>query len=166
MIQQITIYNKTGEKIGITFPKRAKQLVNKQKAQWADELHTKIYLISAESQEDNNKLSDKSQLDNSYDDEKLLELAVKKVKRQNRLICHLVIYILSLICLVILNENGFYFTMPIFIIFTLIFVVHIIYFLLPNILISLKHLLLHLKHLNQYRITLEYEKLKKRNSGK
>ena len=47
--QQITVRDEKLEKIGVAFPRRAKQLVNKQKARWLDEAHTEIVLLSEQS---------------------------------------------------------------------------------------------------------------------
>ncbi len=48
--QQIVVWDENRVKIGNTFPRRAKQLVNKKKAVWLDETHTEILLISEDSE--------------------------------------------------------------------------------------------------------------------
>ena len=45
MSQQITVLDESMAKIGTAFPRRAKQLVNKNKARWSDETHTEIILL-------------------------------------------------------------------------------------------------------------------------
>jgi len=46
--EQITMLDESLAKVGVTFPRRAKQLVNKQRAYWLDETHTTIVLLSAD----------------------------------------------------------------------------------------------------------------------
>ncbi len=48
MIQQIVVWDENHVKIGNTFPRRAKQLVNKKKATWLNETHTEIVLLPIE----------------------------------------------------------------------------------------------------------------------
>lgn len=48
MIEQIVIRNENNVRLGIVFPRRAKQLVSKKKARWLDEAHTEIILLSSE----------------------------------------------------------------------------------------------------------------------
>ena len=45
MIQQISVNDENRVKIGKTFPRRAKQLVNKNRARWIDHTHTEIMLM-------------------------------------------------------------------------------------------------------------------------
>ena len=45
MSQQITVRDESMAKVGVAFPRRAKQLINKNKARWVDETHTEIVLL-------------------------------------------------------------------------------------------------------------------------
>jgi len=46
MVQQVTVYDENGAAVGMTFPKRAKQLISKQRAVWHDETHTAVQLLA------------------------------------------------------------------------------------------------------------------------
>ena len=48
MIQQIVVNDENQVKIGNTFPRRAKQLVNKKRAKWLNKAHTEIVLMPTE----------------------------------------------------------------------------------------------------------------------
>jgi len=48
LAQQIIVNDENNKKIGSTFPRRARQLVGRNKARWADEAHTEIILRSGE----------------------------------------------------------------------------------------------------------------------
>jgi len=105
MIQQIAVYDESGAQVGMTFPKRAKQLVGKQRAIWHDDEHTAIFLLPEVKTED--ALDDES-VDAEHDapkdaepaykesDDLLLYLAKKNVKEKKRLIWLIVAYIIAM----------------------------------------------------------------------
>lgn len=50
--QQIAVYDESGKKIGMTFKRRANQLIGRQRAKWLDEIHSSICLLPNSSRED------------------------------------------------------------------------------------------------------------------
>ncbi len=96
MVQRITVINDGGAKIGMTFPKRAKQLINKQRAFWRDETHTAIRLLPEikEESEMNNEISDVRDIPavSERSDDLLMYIAKARVKEKERLIKHIAAY--------------------------------------------------------------------------
>jgi len=95
MIQQLAVYDESGTQIGMTFPKRARQLINKQRAKWHDDTHTSIQLLP-----DNKEEATVDYLDNDLDeildignDDLLLYQAKKNVREKRSLIKHAIAYI-------------------------------------------------------------------------
>lgn len=100
MNEQIVIKDENNARIGIVFPRRAKQLVQKRKARWLDEAHTEIMLmpeetggIMADMKTDNpvNELKEKkSIIKDAYRDSPSVVLSsspieiIKKSKRRTR----------------------------------------------------------------------------------
>ena len=100
LVQQLAVYDESGAQIGMTFPKRARQLINKQRALWHDDTHTSIRLLP-DSKED---APMDEYLDDDMDetpgpsgsDDLLLYLAKKNVREKRNLIKHIVVYIAAL----------------------------------------------------------------------
>jgi len=95
MIQQLAVYDESGTQIGMTFPKRARQLINKQRALWNDDTHTSIRLVpdSAEDAPGYPKDDRDGALVLSGSDDLLLYRAKKNVSEKRNLVKHVVAYI-------------------------------------------------------------------------
>lgn len=100
MIEQLTVYDESGAPIGMTFPKRARQLISKQRALWHDDTHTAIRLLpetkadtaAVEYQDlDDDDLEDTTGFTGS--DDLLLYLAKKNVREKRNLLKHIVAFI-------------------------------------------------------------------------
>lgn len=97
MVQQLTVYDESGAHVGMTFPKRARQLINKQRALWHNDEHTAIRLLP-DAKEDTTM---DAYLDEDLDetigvtgsDELLLYLARKNVREKRNLLRHVLAYI-------------------------------------------------------------------------
>ena len=100
MVDQLAVFDEKGTQIGMTFPKRARQLVSKQRAIWQDDAHTSIRLLP-ETKEEAAAMDEF--LDDSFDespglsgsDDLLLYLARKNVKEKRNLNKHVGAYILA-----------------------------------------------------------------------
>ena len=99
MIDQLAVYDENGTQIGMTFPKRARQLISKQRAVWHDDAHTAIRLLPEPKEE----ASVDDYLDDVFDDspppagsdDLLLYLARKNVQEKRNLTRHVIAYILA-----------------------------------------------------------------------
>jgi len=96
MVQQLTVYDENGTQIGMTFPKRARQLISKQRAFWHDDSHTAIRLIP-EIKEDIPMEEYLDDLDKppmpTGSNDLLLYLAKKNVRDKRKLLKHFLAYI-------------------------------------------------------------------------
>jgi len=103
LIQQIAVINENGTQIGMTFPKRAKQLIARQRALWHNDSHTAICLLPELKEE---VILDKDFTYNTNDgfkeaprcaksDDLLLYLAKKNVAERKNLIKQAVIYAIA-----------------------------------------------------------------------
>jgi len=99
MIKQLAVYDEHGAQVGMTFPKRARQLISKQRAVWHDDAHTAIQLVP-ETKIDipleeylDDDMEYEAELTQS--DDLLLYLAKQNVKQKRRLIKHVIAYIVS-----------------------------------------------------------------------
>lgn len=115
LIQQVVVIDENGTQIGMTFPKRAKQLINKQRALWHDEAHTTICLLP-EMKEDTilendftNRMSAGVEKTIGYaeDNNLLLFLAQKNVTERKNLIKHIMAYVATGIVVVFLYASFF-----------------------------------------------------------
>ena len=99
MIKQLPVYDEHGTQIGMTFPKRARQLISKQRAVWYDDAHTAIQLVP-ETKIDiplEEYLDDNMEYEAEFtqSDDLLLYLARQNVKQKRLLIKHVIAYIAS-----------------------------------------------------------------------
>ena len=98
MIEQLTVYDENGAQVGMTFPKRARQLINKQRAVWNDDSHTSIRLLPEVKEEvpvDDYLSEDEYEGSPGFtgSDDLLLYLARKNVREKRNLIRHVMAYI-------------------------------------------------------------------------
>jgi len=98
VIQQLTVYDQHGAQVGMTFPKRARQLVSKQRALWHDDTHTSIRLLpedKAEAAHDEDFAKDDTQkaFVTPGSNDLLLYLAKKNVREKRNLVRHVLAYI-------------------------------------------------------------------------
>ena len=112
MVEQLTVYDENGAPIGMTFPKRARQLISKQRALWHDDTHTAIRLLpetkadttAVEYQDlDDDDLEDTAGFMGS--DDLLLYLAKKNVREKRNLIKHIIAYICAWPAIIIFYET-------------------------------------------------------------
>ncbi|MCL2405302.1 MAG: hypothetical protein FWC92_07125 [Defluviitaleaceae bacterium] len=97
MIQQLAVYDESGTQIGMTFPKRARQLISKQRALWHDDTHTAIRLLPDTKVDTPLEEYLGDALDDtpgpSASNDLLLYLAKKNVREKRNLIKHILAYI-------------------------------------------------------------------------
>jgi len=104
VIQQVAVFDKSGAQVGKTFPKRAKQLVSKQRALWHNDEHTAIFLLP----EDDNPEATMKELEveaTTESDDLLLYIARKNVSQRRNLIKHVVVYLIALLVLTVIYFN-------------------------------------------------------------
>jgi len=111
MVQQLAVYDESGAQVGMTFPKRARQLISKQRALWHDDSHTAIKLLPEPNEEVAMDVHQEDDLDKSKEavgfagsDELLMYIAKKNVKEKKNLIKHIIAYILSWPIIVVFYE--------------------------------------------------------------
>ena len=99
MVQQLAVYDESGTQVGMTFPKRARQLINKQRALWHNDTHTAIRLLPDIKEEAlmDEYLNDDIDMDEppspTVSDDLLLYLAKKNVREKRNLSKHAVAFI-------------------------------------------------------------------------
>jgi len=119
-VDKITVFNDKNEIVGKTFARRAKQLVMKERAKWADNAHTAINLLEADHKEEkinmeifSNKQDfidkaldekhEKAELPSEPSDDLLMYLAKQNVEKRRNLrinaialpVAFIAIYIIS-----------------------------------------------------------------------
>jgi len=109
MTQQLTVYDENGVPIGMTFPKRARQLVSKQRALWHDDAHTAIRLLPEAKEEVplGEYLGDDDMDESpagSRSDDLLLYLAKRNVREKRNLTKHFVAFIAAWPAIIIFYE--------------------------------------------------------------
>jgi len=71
MESKVLLYNSNDIKIGETFARRARQLVNRQRAEWVDDNHSAIRFYFGMENMDNNKTNDFDKTDDFNDNEEI-----------------------------------------------------------------------------------------------
>ena len=99
-MQQLAVYNESGVQVGMTFPKRARQLINKQRALWHDDTHTSIRLLPELKEEAmdeylNDELAIEEPPSSTATDDLLLYIARKNVREKRNFLKHLVAYVMA-----------------------------------------------------------------------
>ena|GEM_PF-4274893 len=96
MEQQITVFNENDEQTGVTFIRRAKQLVKKERAEWLNEECDSIRLLSLEEETQDEFMTDES----------LLVLARNRVKERRKIVRHIGALAGTLFILSVLNPGA------------------------------------------------------------
>jgi len=113
MEQQITVYNEHLAAVGMTFSRRAKQLVNKQRAVWTDETRGAIRLLPEIKEEpimtNTNEPSEGSEYKDDSIDNCLLCIAKKRVKEKRQLLKSIGVYIIGCILIFMYMTANNYF---------------------------------------------------------
>ena len=108
MVQQLTVYDENGAQIGMTFPKRARQLISKQRALWHDDTHNAIRLLPETKEEAplDEYLDDDMEETTGFmgSDDLLLYLAKKSVREKRNLIKHVLAYLATWPVIIIFYE--------------------------------------------------------------
>jgi len=99
MINQVAVYDDSGAQVGMTFPKRAKQLVSKQRAVWQDDEHRSIKLLADTIEGDTTAPSPEES------DDLLLYLARKNVREKRNILRHTAAFIVALTILIFFYTN-------------------------------------------------------------
>ena len=104
MTHQLTVYDENGTHVGMTFPKRARQLVSKQRAVWHDDTHTAIKLLpEAKEEAPLGEYHDNDEIDeipmSKASDDLLLYLAKRHVREKKNLTRHFIAFIIA--CIVV-----------------------------------------------------------------
>jgi hypothetical protein len=116
MGNEVIVLNQDGGITGKTFPRRAKQLVLKGRAEWTDETFTRIRMYESNLEKEEIILSSDKQHNAGYviadeplmDDAALLKIAQKRVRERRFVLKSIGLYVVSFIVMALIVIEGYW----------------------------------------------------------